>query len=174
MFHPTLHHWPFPRRIHRCTADSPHKGPIMWKAFSLHDSMMLFVSCVAQLDIYTWLACSFLFLSRLPTLIHHRRCCVICTSAICICTDAISWLYTLHIDENWQCYLYVISRHITITEEITTLMQPVSESHSLRMNKSCWQSTAVYIISIVLDVSALFPLDTFPNTTLLCIKWRKN
>ena len=34
------HYWPFVRGIHRSPADSPHKGPVMWKAFPCHAIVM--------------------------------------------------------------------------------------------------------------------------------------
>ena len=34
------HYWPFVRGIHQWLVDSPHKGPVTWKAFPCHDIMM--------------------------------------------------------------------------------------------------------------------------------------
>ena len=34
------HCWPLVKGIHRCPVDSPHKGPIMQKAFPFHDIIM--------------------------------------------------------------------------------------------------------------------------------------
>ena len=45
-FQPTMenikapHYWPFVRGIHQWLVDSPHKGPVMWKAFPYHDVIM--------------------------------------------------------------------------------------------------------------------------------------
>ena len=33
-------HWPFVKGIHRWPVDSPHKGPVMWKALPCHDIIM--------------------------------------------------------------------------------------------------------------------------------------
>ena len=37
----SAHHWPFVTGINWCSLDSPHKGPVMWKAFPCHDIVML-------------------------------------------------------------------------------------------------------------------------------------
>ena len=34
------HYWPFVRGIHWWPVDSPHKGPVMWKALPCHDVFM--------------------------------------------------------------------------------------------------------------------------------------
>ena len=36
----SLQHWCFVRGIHQWVVDSPHKGPVMWKAFPCHDAIM--------------------------------------------------------------------------------------------------------------------------------------
>ena len=40
------YYWPFMRVIHQSLVDSPHKGPVMQKAFPCHDVIMVARSCL--------------------------------------------------------------------------------------------------------------------------------
>ena len=46
----SLHYWPLMRGIHWSSVDSPHKGPVMWKAALRHDAIM----CVSRSYDHQW------------------------------------------------------------------------------------------------------------------------
>ena len=48
------HHWPFVRGIHWSLVDSIHKGPIMVRAFSRHDFLMVPTKMLPRLTLASW------------------------------------------------------------------------------------------------------------------------
>ena len=75
-----LHYWPFVKGIHRFPMDSPHKGPVMLKAFPCPDVIMVYAGSRTLITVTSWWArwclnspASWLFTQTITDQRKHQR-----------------------------------------------------------------------------------------------------